>query len=332
MSEPKVSVLLTTYNQERYIAHAVHSALAQRTDFAVEIVIGEDCSTDATRAIVVDLVQQHPDRLRLLLHERNGGGPNNVATALEACRGEYVAMLEGDDYWTDPLKLQKQVAALETNAHWSMCFHPAKLVREGAPEPLRLFPPDWPGREATVDDLFERNFIGTCSMVFRRRVLPELPEWHREIIPGDWAIAILCADRGPIGFLPEPMAAYRVHGQGLWTAKPLADRHAEIFRMLSRVDHHFGGKYSRRIDAYRNNIVRYLAERVERLERQAFEGLPRIEEGQAIAPFALRAKGGRRRRQPARSAVYRLSRAIMRPVEQVGRKVGVAMGIRLKAG
>lgn len=109
----KVSVLLITYNHEPFIAQAIESVLMQRTSFDYEIVIGEDCSTDNTREVVRSYAQAHPDVIRPLFREHTMGLSANNMTALSVCRGEYVALLEGDDYWISDQKLEKQVALLE---------------------------------------------------------------------------------------------------------------------------------------------------------------------------------------------------------------------------
>ena len=106
MNDPKVSVCILTYNHEKYIAQAVESALQQRTTFPVEILIGEDCSTDRTRDIVAELGRRHPDRVGLHLAEKNQGGGRNFCNLFAQSRGQYVIILEGDDYWTAPHKQQ----------------------------------------------------------------------------------------------------------------------------------------------------------------------------------------------------------------------------------
>ena len=126
MKNPKVSVCMVTYNQENFIAQAIECALMQKTDFDYEIVIGEDCSTDRTREVVVDYQKKHPDKIKTLLHPYNLGpvhspGKNNFIKTLKICKGRYIALCEGDDYWTDPLKLQKQVDFLEANPEYSFC-------------------------------------------------------------------------------------------------------------------------------------------------------------------------------------------------------------------
>jgi len=119
--EVTVSVLMPTYNQEAFIAQAIEGVIMQQTTFKYELVIGEDCSTDSTRSIVCDYKERYPDRIQLLLHNRNLGAFINGDVTLNACRGRYIAMCDGDDYWTDPHKLQKQADFLESNPEYSLC-------------------------------------------------------------------------------------------------------------------------------------------------------------------------------------------------------------------
>ena len=107
LPDVKVSVAMITYNHERFIAQAIESVLMQQTDFAVELVIGEDCSTDKTRAIVCAYGERYPERIRLLLPERNQGMIPNFVATMNACQGQYIALLEGDDYWTDRIQAAK---------------------------------------------------------------------------------------------------------------------------------------------------------------------------------------------------------------------------------
>ena len=128
----KVSVFMITYNHEKYIAEAIDSVLMQKTDFDFDIVIGEDCSTDATRRIVLEYSRKYPDKIKLLLHNVNVGFISNLMYVLEACTGKYIAMCEGDDYWTDPFKLQKQVDFLEANKEYVLATHGYRMVRDGS--------------------------------------------------------------------------------------------------------------------------------------------------------------------------------------------------------
>ena len=143
----KVSVLITTYNQEDFIAQAVGSALMQTVDFPYEIVIGEDASTDQTREIVLRFQQKYPDKLRVLLRdaadaERDRaaglGGKGSFVNCLAACKGQYVALLDGDDYWSSSHKLQKQVDFLDQHPDFAISFHNAKaIIDDGTKEFVR---------------------------------------------------------------------------------------------------------------------------------------------------------------------------------------------------
>src|SRR5213593_3247277 len=123
----KVSVVMTTYNHEKFIARAIDGVLMQQTDFAYEIIIGEDCSSDKTRSIVIDFHKKHLDKIHLILPAENLGNDGNsiLVQGLQAAHGEYVALLDGDDYWTSASKLQKQVKFLEDHHQCSICFHNA---------------------------------------------------------------------------------------------------------------------------------------------------------------------------------------------------------------
>lgn len=131
MAKPKLSVILITYNHEKYIAKALDSVLAQETDFPFEIVVGEDRSPDQTREIVKEYAKKYPDIIRMVPREKNTGRPTlNVYETTMACRGEYLAYLEGDDYWTDTHKLQKQVDFLEEHPEYIAVTHAHKMIDE----------------------------------------------------------------------------------------------------------------------------------------------------------------------------------------------------------
>jgi glycosyltransferase involved in cell wall biosynthesis len=267
--EIKVSVCVVTYNHERYIAQALESALCQHTTFQFEIVIGEDCSTDRTREILNDLATKHPDIIRLRLAPRNQGASRNFAQTFADCRGQYVIILEGDDYWTSPNKLQAQVDALDAHPDWAICFHPALCIYEDdAAGPPRT-PEHWDRSEVTIRDLFAQNFMATSSVMFRNRLFGTLPDWFVDVGIGDWALHILNADHGKIGFLPDEMSAYRIHAGGIFSCLSLDEKLIAISRMLSTVNGHFKGKYSREIEANRSTTLRWLVGELYNANRKA---------------------------------------------------------------
>ncbi|MCX5829841.1 MAG: glycosyltransferase [Deltaproteobacteria bacterium] len=215
----KVSVCIITYNQDKYISQAVKSAVEQCVNFEYEVVIGDDCSTDNTRNILLTFQAQYPDRVKLLLHDRNLGlkGKNNFVATLKACRGKYVALLEGDDYWTSTLKLQKQFDFLENHPDFAICFHPTWCFYENNDSKPYVFP-NYDGKDVfTVYDLLKGNFMQTCSVMFRNKLFDEFPKWFYDITLGDHILHLLNAHYGEIKCIEETMGAYRIHPGGIWS-------------------------------------------------------------------------------------------------------------------
>jgi glycosyltransferase involved in cell wall biosynthesis len=209
----KLSVFMMVYNHEKYIAQALDSVLMQKVDFKYEIVLGEDCSTDSTRKIVVKYAQRYPSKFKLLLHKTNIGVVNNQNEVFKNCTGKYIAVLEGDDYWTDPLKLQKQVDFLEANSEFSACAHQSELVFQDSTRESRVFRKNVPSK-IQLKDVIEERLFHTASIIFKTEIMhnQSLPS---NIISGDRALYILCATNGPIKFLEDSMCVYRKNEKGL---------------------------------------------------------------------------------------------------------------------
>jgi glycosyltransferase involved in cell wall biosynthesis len=218
VTTPKVSVAMIAYNHERFVAQSIESVLAQRTDFDFEIVFGEDCSTDGTRAIVERIATAHMDRIRLLLPPKNLGMNRNLAATIEACRGQYIALLEGDDFWIDPEKLQRQAEFLDAHPECAICFTRAKVVdEENQPidtrSVIREVKPVY-----SLEDYLSRVFQPrTCTVMFRRRLFAGFPDWFFRLPVGDFPLHVLNAERGTFGFLDRFTAAYRIHAGGVWS-------------------------------------------------------------------------------------------------------------------
>lgn len=213
---PYVSVLMITFNHEKYIAEAIESVLRQRAPFPYELVIGEDCSTDGTRATVERYRRENPQALRTSFRQHNLGFRRNFVETLRACRGRYVAVLEGDDYWLSPTKLARQVAILDAHPEYAICSSRAKVIYEnGTQEPVEY--PLTVKTEFTIEDLLRENMVPTCTAVFRRGLLLEIPAWMEELAFLDWPLFILLARAGDIFIVPEALAAYRIHPGGVWS-------------------------------------------------------------------------------------------------------------------
>jgi glycosyltransferase involved in cell wall biosynthesis len=215
---PKVSVGLITFNHAAYIGEALDGVLMQQATFPFEVVVGDDFSTDGTREILIKYAEAHPDKIRLLLPERNQGMNRNVAAILEACRGDYIALLDGDDFWTDPLKLQLQADYLDSAPECSTTFHRVKWVDEKGNE-LPGKRPSPPKSVCTLQDLLKRRFFAdTASVMFRRGLFRKIPEWYFGCAMGDFPLHFLNGQHGAFGFIDREMAAYRVHSGGIWSA------------------------------------------------------------------------------------------------------------------
>lgn len=205
---PILSVCVITYNHEKFIAQAVESVLMQKTKFPFEIFIGEDCSTDGTQDIVFEYARKYPDIIRVINSDRNVGAQANAIRTLKACKGKYIALLEGDDYWTDPYKLQKQVDFLEVNPDYSLCFHDALILWDDKSQPPKYFCSKDQKKTSTTEDVIRKWFIPSASMLIRKEML-ELPSWFDNIYNGDWALHLLLSEKGKIGYINEVMSVYR---------------------------------------------------------------------------------------------------------------------------
>lgn len=232
MTEPpsKVSILIRTYNHERFIAQAIESVLMQEREFGIEIVIGEDCSTDRTREIVRAYSAKYPGVIKPLLHERNIGRRQNFLETLQRCSGEYVAQLDGDDYWTHPGKITRQVALLESQPHFSQCFHPVLRITEEGTPPLPPAPIYPPGRRAvySLEDFRLSNFVSSCSCLTRNTLLKKgIPDILRAAPYTDWVWRALDAVHGDVAYIDEVMAVYRIHEGGVMAEA----RHSEALKI-----------------------------------------------------------------------------------------------------
>jgi len=253
----KVSVLIKAYNHERFIARAVDSVLAQHTDFPFEIIVGEDCSTDGTRDVLLGLRDRHPDRIRLLFRARNLGNIRNLTDTLGACRGAYVALLDGDDFWTSANKLQTQAAYLDANPSFSSCAHNALMVDESAQSALGPYCPWQQSRAITLRRMLISDPVPTSSVMFRRGLFGEFPRWYYTVMMGDWPLHVLNLAHGDMWYDGSVSACHRVHSGGLWSgAEPVRRRMARI-EIYERLNEELGFVHDRLI---RDRIARqYLA-------------------------------------------------------------------------
>jgi len=262
LPEPIVSVCLITYNHENLIAQALDSVLMQDTDFLFELVVGEDCSKDKTRSIVLHYKSRYPDRIRVLLSTENlgqytGNGRLNFLRNLKACRGKYIALLEGDDYWTHPRKLQKQVDFLEANPGFVICCHNTKKLFEKEPSRVAYMRPDHSSQTKDVltieDQIRDVYSYHTSSVVFRNGLL-RLPEFFKSVESGDIAFFTMLAQFGKIKYLDDVMSVWRRHSQGISRSHNGPALYAGRIRMNSYLDEYFNGRFTHLYQEINDNL------------------------------------------------------------------------------
>lgn len=269
--QPLVSICMITYNHEKYIAQAIESVLMQETDFDFELVIGEDCSTDRTREVVMSYKERYPDRIHLLLPPENMGVQENFAATIQACGGKYLAFLEGDDYWTSRKKLQRQVDFLERHPASSICFHNVTVFFDETSGDKKLYslPYSSPNEISTILDIINENIIPTCSVMYVRGTLPDIPEWTKKYWMMDWPLHLLVATKGDIGFIDIPMAAYRRHSDGACARTDFVRKYHGVIDMLEMFDKQTVFQYDRAIQ--RSLIIREYDLSIHYMENNQFQ-------------------------------------------------------------
>lgn len=212
MQKFKVSIFILTYNQEKYISQTLKSILTQKTDFDFQLVIGEDCSTDSTRLICEKFALNNPEKIKLLpLLDNNIGLIKNYIRTIRECDGKYIAICDGDDYWIDEKKLQKQVDFLENNPQFSIVYTSIELLfKDGS---KKKWFPIIDKADTQFEDLVFGNHIPSVSSMFRniQNYNNKFPSWILKYPFGDWPTYLwTIKNGGQIHFLDEVTAVYRI--------------------------------------------------------------------------------------------------------------------------
>ena len=228
---PVVSVCMITYGHEEFIEQAVNGVLMQECDFNFELILGNDASPDKTDSIVNAILQNHPQahRINYLRQEKNIGMLPNFLATLKRCSGKYIALCDGDDYWTDPTKLQRQVDFLEASRECSFCFHKASKIVGIDEKKSGVYPEKVTGSAIDASQFFQITTIPTASVVYRNDVaFPELLHSHP-----DFLLYCTLLSKGLAGFIDRDMSVYRLHDGGIssryGSKNYMENRIAELF-------------------------------------------------------------------------------------------------------
>ncbi len=260
-SDILVSVCCITYNQEAYIRDALEGFVNQKTDFAYEVLIHDDASTDRTADIIREYAGRYPNLIFPILQTENqySKGLTNVSGTFNfpRARGKYIAMCEGDDYWTDEHKLQKQVDYLEANPGCSLCFHSAKVEVQGKALTEHAMRPYKGSCMISPEEIIDKTSgYPTASLMFYREMVDALPDFYVNAPIADIPLQLLSANRGWGWYIDEPMCVYRLGGAASWTSlmkqgdyeKKQQDYAAAMTAMYRGFDEFSGGRFHNTVE------------------------------------------------------------------------------------
>lgn len=256
----QVSIICTAYNQEDYIRDAIESFLMQKTRFPFEVIIHDDASTDRTADIIREYEKKYPNLIKPIYQTENqySQGKSVVDFCRRKSKGKYIAICEGDDYWTDPYKLQKQYDAMEQHPEVDMCAHCAECVEADSKKPIRRIAPAQDAVLLTTEQVIigGGGYFATNSLFYRSSLINNTYEF-RKILSMDLTFQILGSLRGGIWYLPDCMSVYRVAAKNSWTVMQEKDTSAAIAwrekkkKMLDALDRETQYKYTDSIDYVR---------------------------------------------------------------------------------
>jgi len=225
-----VSVCMITYNHEKYISQAIEGVLMQKTKYPIQLIIGEDCSTDSTRMICEEYAKNNQEIICLLPSDKNLGMMSNFIRTLDACDGKYIAFCEGDDYWIDPRKLQKQYDCLTLHKDCVMCFHDLIIFNDDKSLPLRYYVGKKDKNKFNIIDIIRREpVIHLNTLFFQKDYLCPIPDKLSKYRAGDYILRMLLALRGSAYYDESVMSVYRRNEKSI----SYNDTAEEVYEILS---------------------------------------------------------------------------------------------------
>lgn len=269
---PIVAVNVNTYNHCQFIRDCIEGIIMQKTTFPVRVLIFDDCSTDGTREIVQEYEAKYPHLITGFYPKENTFRKPNRSEALKPRKiirdtALYIAKCEGDDYWIDSLKLQKQIEVLENDPDCSLCFHPTKFVRNNNPLDSYIHAPSIKRDKYTMIDVIRGGggFMATNSMVYRTEYLKNnYPDWARKAPVGDLPLMLVLASKGHFRYVDDVMGVYRImSSDSAWSAK-MKDwknrkkHHYQILDMWDEFDKWSEFKFHKYVvEKKRNNTINF---------------------------------------------------------------------------
>lgn len=267
-TQPTISVIVLTYKHEAYLAQALDSVLMQKVDAALEIIVTEDCSPDGTRDIVQAYQARHSEVIRPILRDKGVGGKQNLLDAYAMATGDYITVLDGDDFWEDDTKLAQQLAMLQADETLVAVGHNTRLFYDGSDQPDEIMVPESrrQPRYTMKELIMGRVYLHSSSMLFCNVFKGGLPAAQHDVRMGDAFMCILFAEHGDIGFIDKVMSAYRYTRKGRWTSLDVLTQRMATLESIMIANQKFGYRYAQ---TYHRSIVRFALSLVREVLRRS---------------------------------------------------------------
>ncbi|MDF1618115.1 glycosyltransferase family 2 protein [Petrocella sp. FN5] len=240
MGNVLVSIICVAYNHEKYIAEALDSFLMQKTDFDYEILLHDDASTDDTASIIKEYEEKYPDRIKAIYQKENqySKGIHVFDFYLDIAQGKYIAICEGDDFWIDPDKLQKQTDFMENHPDYSVCAHGAYKINANTSKKVGEVRPSQESRRFTTEEvIIGGGGLFAMNSIFYARKFAVRPDFYYECLIGDFPLLVHLAVSGKVYYIDAFMSAYRVGDANSWTEKMTKSSMDKITHHFDRVEH-----------------------------------------------------------------------------------------------
>ena len=246
MNAPKVSVVCMVYKHEPYLRQCFDGFVMQKTSFPIEILVNDDCSPDSSAKVMREYEEKYPDLFHCIYQEENQYSKGKMAwweVLFPMAKGEYIAICEGDDYWIDPYKLQKQVDFMDQHPDYVACFHNARVQYD---DHVSLFNALNENHYPSTEDIIKRHWFIATPTLFFRNVLREYPEWRGEVLNGDYLLELLLAREGKFYYMDDAMSVYRQDGLGMSSVlkRDKVDMVDKLIFLLSKAKPLFEDKYA----------------------------------------------------------------------------------------
>jgi len=253
----KLSILLVSYNQQKYLDESLDSIFIQDIPFDFEVVVADDHSCDDSISIIESRLKKESCAYQILPSTDNLGISKNYQRAFAACSGQYIAVLEADDYWTDPQRLKKHIAFLDTHTECVMSFNRITFYFE---QQQSFYTHEWKNAEDydyySTAQLAKTNPIGNLSAcVLRNDAVKKLPRELFDLKIADWMLGMAIGMQGPLARLKDPMSVYRISGSGEWAGMSQHLKNSKTIALIDTYNQFFNYKFDKEFTEHKHRLL-----------------------------------------------------------------------------